>query len=171
MINLVAAARYSTDQRWQVPHFEKMLYDNALLTQLYAEAYQLSRNKSYLETAEKTLDYVIREMTSPNGGFYSAQDADSEGEEGKFYTWSKQEIISSLDDEKKNADIFCEYYGVTEGGNFEGKNILHITKSTGEIARKYGQTPEEIEQVLSIFLKDFLPSEKKERNQEETTKS
>ncbi|MFZ0344174.1 MAG: thioredoxin domain-containing protein [Nitrososphaeraceae archaeon] len=141
-------ARYSTDQRWQVPHFEKMLYDNALLTQLYAELYQLSRNKSYLETAEKTLDYVIREMTSPNGGFYSAQDADSEGEEGKFYTWSKQEIISSLDDEKKNADIFCEYYGVTEGGNFEGENILHITKSTGEIARKYGQTPEEIEQVL-----------------------
>lgn len=146
-------ARYSTDQRWQVPHFEKMLYDNALLTQLYAELYQLSRNKSYLETAEKILDYVIREMTSPNGGFYSAQDADSEGEEGKFYTWSKQEIISSLDDEKKNADIFCEYYGVTEGGNFEGKNILHITKSTGEIARKYGQTPEEIEQVLQHISK------------------
>ena len=146
-------ARYSTDQRWQVPHFEKMLYDNALLTQLYAELYQLSRNKSYLETAEKTLDYVIREMTSPNGGFYSAQDADSEGEEGKFYTWSKQEIISSLDDEKKNAEIFCEYYGVTEGGNFEGKNILHITKSTGEIARKYGQTPEEIEQVLQHISK------------------
>ena len=146
-------ARYSTDQRWQVPHFEKMLYDNALLTQLYAELYQLSRNKSYLETAEKTLDYVIREMTSPNGGFYSAQDADSEGEEGKFYTWSKQEIISSLDDEKKNADIFCEYYGVTEGGNFEGKNILHITKDTGEIARKYGQTPEEIEQVLQHISK------------------
>jgi uncharacterized protein YyaL (SSP411 family) len=92
-------------------------------------------------------------MTSPNGGFYSAQDADSEGEEGKFYTWSKQEIISSLDDEKKNADIFCEYYGVTEGGNFEGKNILHITKSTGEIARKYGQTPEEIEQVLQHISK------------------
>jgi uncharacterized protein len=146
-------ARYSTDQRWQVPHFEKMLYDNALLTQLYAELYQLSRNKSYLETAEKTLDYVIREMTSPNGGFYSAQDADSEGEEGKFYTWSKQEIISSLDDEKKNAEIFCEYYGVTEGGNFEGKNILHTTKSTGEIARKYGQTPEEIEQVLQHISK------------------
>ena len=146
-------ARYSTDQRWQVPHFEKMIYDNALLTQLYAELYQLSRNKSYLETAEKTLDYVIREMTSPNGGFYSAQDADSEGEEGKFYNWSKQEIISSLDDEKKNADIFCEYYGVTEGGNFEGKNILHITKSTGEIARKYGQTPEEIEQVLQHISK------------------
>ena len=146
-------ARYSTDQRWQVPHFEKMLYDNALLTQLYAELYQLSRNKSYLETAEKTLDYVIREMTSPNGGFYSAQDADSEGEEGKFYTWSKQEIISSLDDEKKNAEIFCEYYGVTEGGNFEGKNILHTTKSTGEIARKYGHTPEEIEQVLQHISK------------------
>jgi hypothetical protein len=146
-------ARYSTDQRWQVPHFEKMLYDNALLIQLYAELYQLSRNKSYLETAEKTLDYVIREMTSPDGGFYSAQDADSEGEEGKFYTWSKQEIISYLDDEKKNAEIFCEYYGVTEGGNFEGKNILHITKSTGEIARTYGQTPEEVEQVLQHISK------------------
>jgi uncharacterized protein len=141
-------ARYSTDQRWQIPHFEKMLYDNALLTQLYAELYQVSRNKRYLETAEKILGYVIREMTSPSGGFYSAQDADSDGEEGKFYTWSKQEIIHSIGDEKEDADIFCEYYGITEAGNFEGKNILHITKSTEEIARRYGKSLEEIEQLL-----------------------
>lgn len=141
-------ARYSTDQRWQIPHFEKMLYDNALLTQLYAELYQVSRNKLYLETAEKILGYVIREMTSPSGGFYSAQDADSDGEEGKFYTWSKQEIIHSIGDEKEDADIFCEYYGITEAGNFEGKNILHITKSTEEIARRYGKSLEEIEQLL-----------------------
>ena len=141
-------ARYSTDQRWQIPHFEKMLYDNALLTQLYAELYQVSRNKRYLETAEKILGYVIREMTSPSGGFYSAQDADSDGEEGKFYTWSKQEIIHSIEDEKEDADIFCEYYGITEAGNFEGKNILHITKSTEEIARRYGKSLEEIEQLL-----------------------
>jgi len=146
-------ARYSTDQRWQVPHFEKMLYDNALLTQLYAELYQVSGNKSYLETAEKTLDYVIREMTSPRGGFYSSQDADSEGEEGKFYTWTKQEIIHSIVDEKKNVDIFCEYYGITEAGNFEGKNILHIMKSTEEIAKNYGKSQEEIEQVLQHVSK------------------
>jgi uncharacterized protein len=146
-------ARYSTDQRWQVPHFEKMLYDNALLAQLYAELYQVSGKKSYLETAEKTLDYVIREMTSPSGGFYSAQDADSDGEEGKFYTWSKQEIIHAMGDEKKNADIFCEYYGITEAGNFEGKNILHITRSSEEIARRYGKTQEEIEQLLQHISK------------------
>ena len=146
-------ARYSTDQRWQVPHFEKMLYDNALLTQLYAELYQVSGNNSYLETAEKTLDYVIREMTSPRGGFYSSQDADSDGEEGKFYTWTKQEIIHSIGDEKKNVDIFCEYYGITEAGNFEGKNILHIMKSTDEIAKNYGKSQEEIEQVLQHVLK------------------
>jgi uncharacterized protein len=146
-------ARYSTDQRWQVPHFEKMLYDNALLTQLYAELYQVSGNKSYLETAEKTLDYVIREMTSPRGGFYSSQDADSDGEEGKFYTWTKQEIIHSIGDEKKNVDIFCEYYGITEVGNFEGKNILHIMKSSEEIAKNYGKSQEEIEQVLQHVSK------------------
>jgi uncharacterized protein len=149
-------ARYSTDQRWQVPHFEKMLYDNALLIQLYAELYQVSGNKSYLETAEKTSDYVIREMTSPKGGFYSSQDADSDGEEGKFYTWTKQEIIHSIGDEKKNVDIFCEYYGITEAGNFEGKNILHITRSTEEIAKKYGRSQEEIEQVLQHVSKTLF---------------
>jgi uncharacterized protein YyaL (SSP411 family) len=141
-------ARYSTDQRWLIPHFEKMLYDNALLTQLYSELYQVSGNRVYLATAEKMLDYIIREMTSPEGGFYSAQDADSEGEEGKFYTWSKKEIIESVGNESRHADIFCEYYGVTEGGNFEGKNVLHITRSSNEIAKKYNTSQEEIEQII-----------------------
>ena len=141
-------ARYSTDQRWLIPHFEKMLYDNALLTQLYSELYQISKNRVYLATAKKVLNYITREMTSPEGGFYSAQDADSDGEEGKFYTWSKAEIIRSLGNEERHADIFCEYYGVTEGGNFEGKNILHVTRSTDEIARKYNKSQEEMEYIL-----------------------
>ena len=141
-------ARYSTDQRWLIPHFEKMLYDNALLTQLYSELYQISKNRVYLATAKKVLNYITREMTSPEGGFYSAQDADSDGEEGKFYTWSKAEIIRSLGNEERHADIFCEYYGVTEGGNFEGKNVLHVTRSTDEIARKYNKSQEEMEYIL-----------------------
>jgi uncharacterized protein len=128
-------ARYSTDQRWLVPHFEKMLYDNALLTQLYVELYQISGKQSYLRTVESTLDYIIREMTSPEGGFYSAQDADSEGEEGKFYVWSKKEIVDSLGD-KTLADIFCDYCGVTYGGNFEGKNILNIVTSLNNLSQK-----------------------------------
>jgi uncharacterized protein YyaL (SSP411 family) len=140
-------ARYSTDQRWLVPHFEKMLYDNALLTQLYAELYQISGNVDYLRIIESTLGYVIREMTSPDGGFYSAQDADSEGEEGKFYVWSKKEIAENLGD-KTVTDIFCDYYGVTDGGNFEGKNILSITTSLSSLSQKYGRDPTNIHNVL-----------------------
>src|SRR5919205_1563513 len=140
-------ARYSTDQRWLVPHFEKMLYDNALLTQGYAELYQISGNEDYLRVVESTLEYVIREMTSPEGGFYSAQDADSEGEEGKFYVWSKKEIVENLGD-KTVADIFCDYYGVTDGGNFEGKNILSIVTSLNSLSQKYGLDPNSIEQII-----------------------
>jgi hypothetical protein len=141
-------ARYSTDQKWLVPHFEKMLYDNALLTQLYAELYQISGNVKYLKIVEKILEYVIAEMTSPHGGFYSAQDADSEGEEGKFYVWSKQEIVNVLED-TTISDIFCEYYGITEAGNFEGKNILNIRNSLNHLAQKYHMTIEAIEDVIN----------------------
>lgn len=140
-------ARYSTDQKWLIPHFEKMLYDNALLTKLYAELYQISKNEGYLHVIERTLDYIILEMTSPEGGFYSAQDADSEGEEGKFYIWSKNEIINALGDQTI-ADIFCEYYGVTQGGNFEGKNILNIRTSFNDLAQKYGRQPDMIERII-----------------------
>ncbi|MHC4499554.1 MAG: thioredoxin domain-containing protein, partial [Planctomycetota bacterium] len=117
-------ARYSTDQKWLVPHFEKMLYDNSLLVPVYVEAYQVTGDSENLETVRGTLEFVLREMTDKSGGFYSSLDADSEHEEGKFYIWSKSEVDSLLGDE---ADLFCRYYNITEGGNFEGRNILNIT--------------------------------------------
>ena len=141
-------ARYSTDQKWLVPHFEKMLYDNALLVQVYAELYQISGDEKYLDVVEKTLEYVRREMMSPESGFYSAQDADSEGEEGKFYVWSKQEIFNSLGDETI-ASVFCEYYGVTQGGNFEGKNILNVRSSYSDLSQRYARTPEMLKRIIN----------------------
>ena len=141
-------ARYSTDQKWLVPHFEKMLYDNALLVQVYAELYQISGDEKYLEVVEKTLEYVRREMMSPENGFYSAQDADSEGEEGKFYVWSKQEIFNSLGDETI-ASIFCEYYGVGQAGNFDGKNILNIRSSFADLSLKYSRPPEMLKRIIN----------------------
>jgi len=123
-------ARYSVDEKWLVPHFEKMLYDNGLLAQLYAEAYQVTGNKLYLETMKGTLDFILREMTDSTGGFYSALDADSEGEEGKFYVWSKKEIEEALG---ADADLFCRFYNVTAGGNFEGHNILNITTASERV--------------------------------------
>lgn len=141
-------ARYSTDQKWLVPHFEKMLYDNALLVQVYSELHQITRDEKYLHVLTKTLDYVLREMMSPDYGFYSAQDADSEGEEGKYYVWSKQEIVDSLSNEMIS-NIICEYYGISQFGNFEGKNILNVRASIGELSRKYGQKPETIKQAIS----------------------
>ena len=141
-------ARYSTDQKWLVPHFEKMLYDNALLVQVYAELYQISGDEKYLEVVEKTLEYVRLEMMSPENGFYSAQDADSEGEEGKFYVWSKQEIFNSLGDETI-ARIFCEYYGVGQAGNFEGKNILNIRSSFADLSLKYSRPPEMLKRIIN----------------------
>jgi uncharacterized protein YyaL (SSP411 family) len=156
-------ARYSTDQRWLVPHFEKMLYDNALLTQLYAELYQISGRENYLRIVESTLDFVIREMTSPEGGFYSAQDADSEGEEGKFYVWSKKEIAENLGD-KTVTDIFCDYYGVTDGGNFGGKNILSVVTSLDNLSRKYGKDPKTIHYLIKeVGTKLFEIREKRIR--------
>jgi uncharacterized protein len=148
-------SRYSTDQRWLVPHFEKMLYDNALLTQMYAELYQISGRESYMRIVESILEYIIKEMTSPESGFYSAQDADSEGEEGKFYVWSKKEIVESLGD-RTVADIFCDYYGVSDGGNFEGKNILSIVMSLNSLSQKYGLDPNSIEQTIENGRKKLL---------------
>jgi uncharacterized protein len=126
-------ARYSTDESWLIPHFEKMLYDNALLSQLYLRAYQLTGNEAYKRITEETLDWVLSEMTDEKGGFYSTLDADSEGHEGKFYIWDKKEIEQLLGPE---ARAFNSYYGVTEEGNFEGKNILFVPKPAEEIARE-----------------------------------
>src|SRR5437588_4483012 len=124
--------RYSVDAEWLVPHFEKMLYDNALLSRLYLHAYLVTGNPFYERIVEETLDYVVREMTSPQGGFYSTQDADSEGEEGKFFTWTYAEIEDALPPE--DAAIFMLYYDVTKRGNFEGKNILHVEHDAQKVA-------------------------------------
>lgn len=117
-------SRYSTDRYYLVPHFEKMLYDNALLILAYAVFYKASGDSSFLDTAEKTADYVLRELTSAEGGFYSAQDADSEGEEGKYYVWGYEEICGILG--KERGRRFCDSYGITKTGNFEGKNIPNL---------------------------------------------
>lgn len=117
-------SRYATDEKWLVPHFEKMLYDNALLIEVYAEAYAATGSSLYREVSEKTIEYILREMTSPEGAFYSAEDADSEGVEGKYYLFDKEEILKVLGE--KDGSWFATLYGVTETGDFEGKNILNL---------------------------------------------
>ncbi|MGB3633624.1 MAG: thioredoxin domain-containing protein [Rubrobacteraceae bacterium] len=139
-------ARYSVDERWLVPHFEKMLYDNALLVQLYLETYQLTGDDSYKRVAEETLDYVVRDMTSPEGGFYSAEDADSEGVEGKFYVWTPAEIREALEPEE--AELAMRYWGVTEAGNFEGKNILNVPQNPETVATAFGISPDELDERI-----------------------
>ena len=123
--------RYSVDSKWLVPHFEKMLYDNALLPSVYLHDYQIRKTPISRKVVEETIDYVLREMTNPKGGFDSTQDADSEGEEGKFYLWTKEEIKRVLGND---TETFCTYYGVTEEGNFEGRNVLNIPKEPSEVA-------------------------------------
>jgi uncharacterized protein len=119
--------RYSTDARWLVPHFEKMLYDNALLSRLYLHYFQVSEEAFARETVEGILDYVLREMTHAEGGFYSTHDADSEGHEGKFFVWTMDEIRAALGED--DARIFSAYYNITDTGNFEGKNIPNVTRT------------------------------------------
>ncbi|MDQ1637946.1 MAG: uncharacterized protein QOF62_1285 [Pyrinomonadaceae bacterium] len=138
--------RYSTDARWLVPHFEKMLYDNALLSRLYLHYYQLSGEERARKIAEGILDYVVREMTDELGGFYSTQDADSEGVEGKFFVWSLAEVVSLLG--KEDAVLFAEYYNVTAEGNFEGENILNITEDAAEVAARKKLTVDDLEAAL-----------------------
>jgi len=124
--------RYSTDNQWLIPHFEKMLYDNALLSRVYFEAYQITGDSFFSQIGKRTLDWVIQEMTSPGGGFYSALDADSEGSEGAFYVWSPTEINSVLD--KELSETICQYFGITQQGNFEGgSSVFHITKPVSDV--------------------------------------
>ena len=148
-------SRYSTDQRWLVPHFEKMLYDNALLVQLFSELYQITKKDEYKQLIDKTCRYVLREMTYKEDdnlcGFFSSQDADSEGEEGKFYIWKKNEIEEILKDQKI-IEIFCDYFGISQGGNFEGKNILNVTKSMSSLSKKYELSLSEIKRLLGDSL-------------------
>jgi hypothetical protein len=142
--------RYSVDRQWILPHFEKMLYDQALLVIAYTEAYQATGKKEYRETANEILEYVLRDMRSPEGAFYSAEDADSEGEEGKFYLWTKGEIIELLGED--NGELFCQIYNVSFEGNFKeeatgqktGKNVIYRNKSWDELSSQLEKTPEEL---------------------------
>jgi uncharacterized protein YyaL (SSP411 family)/aryl-alcohol dehydrogenase-like predicted oxidoreductase len=140
-------ARYSTDERWLVPHFEKMLYDNALLARAYAEAFQVTANPNDRRVACETLDYVLREMQDESGGFYSATDADSEGVEGKFFVWTPDEIHAVLPPEQATA--FCAYYDVTPQGNWEGHSILHTPRAAADVAAELSLDIDELERRLA----------------------
>ena len=137
--------RYSTDTYWLVPHFEKMLYDNALLARLYLHAFQLTQRPLHRRITEEILDYVLREMTDPQGGFYSAQDADSEGEEGKFFLWSRSQVVSELGEEE--GSLFADFFDISEGGNFEGSNIPNIKVKAMTFAQERGIP---LEQLVSV---------------------
>ena len=148
-------SRYSTDQKWLIPHFEKMLYDNALLIQLFAELYQATGKNQYLTLIQTTIQYLLRNMTFVNEkneyAFYSSEDADSEGVEGKFYTWTKNEIKENIANNEK-FELFCDYYGITQGGNFEGTNILNITKSKETLSKQYNISIDKVEDILKESL-------------------
>lgn len=148
-------ARYSTDREWLVPHFEKMLYDNALLAYAYLEAYQATGDARHARVAREIFTYVEREMTDPDGGFYSAQDADSEGVEGKFYVWTPDEVKAVLGAD--DGALFCDVYDITPGGNFEGKSIPNrIHTSLASAARRYGMTVEELAQRLETMRRKLF---------------
>ena len=138
--------RYAVDAHWLVPHFEKMLYDNSQLIKLYLEAYQVTGNALFKRIAAESLAYVQREMTSPEGGFYATQDADSEGVEGKFFVWTPGEVLEILGDEA--GKIFCRYYDVTHTGNFEGKNILHTDLPLKAVAKEFSRPEVVVEAIL-----------------------
>jgi len=139
--------RYSVDDRWLIPHFEKMLNDNALLSHLYFDAYQATRKERYLVVGEEILRYVLREMRGPEGGFYSAEDADSEGEEGRFYLWTRDQIKGLLG--KDQGTPFSAYFGVTPRGNFEGgRSVLQVASSLEKVSELYGIPVSELERLL-----------------------
>ncbi len=139
--------RYSVDGIWLTPHFEKMLYDNAQLLRTYLHAWQITQRPLFRQVLDETIDYVLRELTAPTGGFYSTQDADSEGHEGKFFVWTPQEIEALLD--PHSAAVFETYYGVSDRGNFEGKNILHVSRTPADVAQRFRSSQVEVEQLLA----------------------
>ncbi len=153
--------RYSVDAQWLVPHFEKMLYDNALLVVAYCDAYQLTKNQLYKQIAVEVLDYVLRDMTDATGAFHSAEDADSEGEEGKFYVWTAAEIVSVLGE--ADAKLFCDYFDTSDTGNFEHqKSILHLRATPEDFAKRYSLSPADFNLRLSK-MKDRLMKVRSQR--------
>jgi uncharacterized protein YyaL (SSP411 family) len=138
--------RYAVDERWLVPHFEKMLYDNAQLSRLYLDAFLATGVDAFRRTAVSTLDYVLREMRDPQGGFYSATDADSEGEEGKYFVWTPAEVAALVG--TKDSELVCRAWGITEDGNFEGQSIAHVATSVADVAKMFGRSTEDVERAL-----------------------
>ena len=152
--------RYSVDANWLVPHFEKMLYDNALLCRAYLETYQATGNVFYRSIVADTLEYVLREMTSAEGGFYSTQDADSEGEEGKFFVWTPEEVVGVLGEEE--GKIVCKFYGVTPSGNFdEGRSILHIPLPPNGFCEQEGIEGEKLLAILNAARRKLFEAREK----------
>ncbi|MCB9903170.1 MAG: thioredoxin domain-containing protein [Planctomycetes bacterium] len=141
-------ARYSTDREWTVPHFEKMLYDNAQLAQVYLEAWQATKDPDFQRVSQEILDYVLREMVGPEGGFWSTTDADSEGVEGKFFVWSKDEFTEVCGED---AGWACDWFGVTQDGNFEGRNILTRRQDPAAFAARLRKSPEEFRAAVDIL--------------------
>jgi uncharacterized protein YyaL (SSP411 family) len=159
--------RYSTDAHWLLPHFEKMLYDQAMLAMAYTEAYQATGNESYRGTAEEIFAYVLRDMTAPEGGFYSAEDADSEGEEGKFYVWTQRELREVLGEEE--ADFVAKVLGVEPGGNFTdeatrakmGTNILHLPEPLSGLAVRFGLSEQELAERVEVARRKLFARREK----------
>ncbi|MBN9418318.1 MAG: DUF255 domain-containing protein, partial [Candidatus Eremiobacteraeota bacterium] len=139
-------ARYAVDERWVIPHFEKMLYDNAQMATLYLEGYQATQSPLYKKVARQTLDYLLRDLGAPEGGFYSSHDAESEGEEGKFYCWTVEEVLAALGEGPGRN--FCAFYGVNSQGNWEGKNVLHVSRPLTQVAAQLGLDAEDYEKEL-----------------------
>jgi uncharacterized protein YyaL (SSP411 family) len=138
--------RYSVDRQWLVPHFEKMLYDNVQLPRLYLELYQKTGDELCRRIVEETLDYLLREMRDSAGGFYSATDADSEGHEGKYFVWTPAEITAVVPEDDR--ELVCRYWDVTEEGNFEGRNIAHVTLSVSDLAARSGRASADVAAAL-----------------------
>ena len=152
--------RYSVDAKWLVPHFEKMLYDNAQLVRIYANAYTISREPLFKSIVEETVGYLFREMLDPKGGFYSTQDADSDGDEGKFFVWTAEEINRVIGESE--GEIFCRMYDVGEPGNFEGKSILHPILTVDQAGKLFRKEPRDIEAIVAR-AKEKLFAEREKR--------
>ena len=151
--------RYSTDRRWQIPHFEKMLYDNALLIDVYTEAYQITKKDAYKTVVSETIEFIQQELTGPDGGFFSALDADSEGIEGKYYTWDKKEIDDLLGND---SELFCSVFNISESGNWEHTNILWQPEALDTIASKSGITLETLMHTI-VNAKQLLFKSREKR--------
>ena len=151
-------SRYCVDEKWHIPHFEKMLYDNAILSKTYLAAYKYTKKPIFAQVCQQTLDYALRELKGE--GFYSGEDADSEGQEGKFYVWSIDEILDTLG--PGDGELFCRYYGAVEEGNFEGKNILHVSFEPKEFAEMVGLEPDALEQKMGE-MRDRLLEKRNQR--------